>query len=240
MKLQIKELKTVIDAIVAEKVRKEVARILPEVMARVLSEQFLKKMMLEMVAAGPAPARARTHAPSTKHPTNLRELMQGDAEAETDWEEETPKALENDHQGIYHQSPLVRGKGGPTNESRMRGLAMVYGEDPATALEDPRFKQREEAVSRLTQGNPDMALMFEGTKPALPDQSAGGNTMGETQQMYGEEGVPLDFLGKIGVNFAKVKQNVDGPVPEAAKERIDEEYLKALERRRAQLNQRPA
>jgi hypothetical protein len=238
MKVSINELKQVIDAIVAEKVQKEVKRILPEVLARVLSEQFLKKVMLEM-ASSQSPPRARTPAPSNRRPTNLRELMQGDAEVEDAWEEETPRALENDHQGIYHQSPLVRGKGGQTNEARKRALAMVYGEEPETALEDPRFKQREEAVNRLTQGNPDMAMMFEGTKPAIPD-APGTSAMGETQQMYGEEGVPLDFLGKIGVNFAKVKQNVDGPVPEAAKERVDEDYLKALERRRAQLNTRPA
>lgn len=235
MKVSLKELRGAIQMIIKE----EVAKILPRMLAEALAEKYLKKVMGEVVAAT-SPARAPARAPSNRRPANLRELMQGDAEAETDWEEEVPQAMDNDHKGIYHQSPLVRGKGGQsTNEARKRALAMVYDEDPETALEDPRFRQREEAVNRLTQGNPDMAMMFEGTRPAIPEQKSGGAVMGETQQLYGEEGVPLDFLGKIGVNFAKVKENVDGPVPEAAKEKVDEEYLKALERRRAQLNQRP-
>lgn len=215
MKVSLKELRRAIKMMVQETIREEVKKVLPGLVAEALAERYLKKVMAEVV-----------RPVSKKNPSNLRELMQGDNEE--DWEEEVPEALENDHQGIYHQSPLVRGKGGSKNESvRREMLAKVYGEDPESALRDPR-EQREEAVSRIAQGNSELAAMFEGTRPVVPEAMAGGAAMGETQQQFGEEGVPLDFLGKIGVNFGNIKRNLEGNVPAAAKERVDEDQARRL------------
>jgi len=241
MKISMEELRGAIRMIIKE----EVQKILPGMLAEALAERYLKKVMAE-VASGQVQARPQPRAGHVvkSKPTNLRELMQGDAEVEDAWEEETPKAMPNDHKGIYHQNPMVRGKGGQAaNESvRRRMLAAVYDEDPETALQDPRIAQqeaaRQAAVERATGGNPALAVMFEGTKPVIPEQKAGGGVQGETQQIYGEEGVPLDVLGKIGVNFSNIQRNVVGEQPPAAREQIDEARLKQLEAQRKALDRR--
>lgn len=236
MKVSMEELRGAIRLMIAEEIKK----ILPALVSEALSEKLLK-VMVETAAlkqqAAPRPKAGHVH--KTAKPTNLRELMQGDHEE--DWEEETPKPMPNDHKGIYHQSPLVRGKGGPTNEQRRRMLADVYGEDPEQALRDPREAAAEahaRAVQRAAGGDPSLAMMFEGTRPVLPEQTAGSANLGETQQIYGEEGVPLDMLGNIGVNFGNMKRNMEGEVPPAAREQIDEARLKQLEAQRKALDRR--
>jgi hypothetical protein len=236
MKISMNELRGAIRMIIKE----EVTKILPSLIAEALAEKYLKKVMAEVAGAAIAPAsRPRAGHISKGNPTNLRELMQGDNEE--DWEEETPKAMANDHKGIYHQSPLVRGKQSQTEAIRRKQLADVYGEDPEQALQDPRVAQQEaqrRAIDRVSGGDPNLAMMFEGTRPALPEQAAGGSVQGETQALYGEEGVPLDMLGKLGVNFGNIKKNLDGETPSAAKEQIDEARLKQLEAQRKALDRR--
>jgi hypothetical protein len=235
MKISIEELRGAIRMIIKEEVKK----VLPGLIAEALAEKYLKKVMAEVAMGAVQPvSRPKAGHVVKDRPTNLHELMQGDDE----WEEEVPEAMSNDHQGIYHQNPMVRGKGGPKNEAvRRQALSMVYDGDPEEVLQDPRIaaqEARRKAVDRVAGGNPELAMMFEGTKPALPDQRGGGSVQGETQQMFGDEGVPLDMLGKLGVNFNAVKRNLEGEAPPAAREQIDEARLKQLEAQRKALDRR--
>ncbi len=194
--------------VIRQIVREELVKLLPTLISECLAERYLKRVVAEATAARPA-----------RPPSKLQELMQGDAEAETDWEEETPKAMENEHQGIYHQSPLVRGKSAAPNESvRREMLAKVMGGMPADIFEG------------VNTGH-----MVTGEKAA----AGGGNSpvmLSETQQQFGEEGVPLEMLTKMaGTNFGKIKEAVEAPTPQAADETY-EMKMRQLEMRRKALD----
>lgn len=225
-------------AAVRRVVREELRAVLPTLIAEALADRYLKKALAEVAAAAQAPKPVPKKVATVSRPRNLRELMQGDAEAEDAWEEDVPRALPNDHRGIYHQNPMVRGKGSQrANESVSRpSLADIYGEDPSEVFADPRFQERdtpEPPVARpATFQDPGMAALFEGTSPV----PTGNVAMGETQKQFGEEGVPLDFLGKIGVNFNAVARAAARPEAESAK--VDESRLRQLENQRKALDTR--
>lgn len=204
MKVKGSELGIVIRQIVKE----ELVKLLPVLISECLAERYLKKVVAEATAG-------RRPAPASK----LQELMTGDAEAETDWEEETPKAMPNEHQGIYHQSPLVRGKSSAANEAvRREMLSKVMGGMPQDLFEG------------LDTGN-----MIAGAA-AANGQGASPVMLSETQQKFGEEGVPLDMITKLaGTNFGKVKETAAIPAPAPMNETY-EMKMRELEARRKALD----
>lgn len=193
-------------AVIRQIVKEELVKLLPTLISECLAERYLKKVVAEAVR----PARA---------PNKLAEIMAGDREAETDWEEEKPEAMENDHQGIYHQSPLVRGKSSAQNESvRREMLAKVMGGMPSD-LFDGIDTSNMIPGSKLAAGA--------GPQPAM---------MSESQQQFGEAGVPLEMLTKMaGTNFGKIKEAVEAPAPQAADETY-EMKMRQLEMRRKALD----
>ena len=126
---------------------------------------------------------------------------------EDHWEEEdAPTALSNSQDGIYEKSPLIKGDGSGLDESKRRALlAKVMGEN--------------------------MVDLFEGTKPS-PDSTV---ITGESQQTFGDEGVPLEALGKIGVKLGNLKQTAMAPAPTLMSE-SDNAKTRQLEIRRKMLD----
>jgi hypothetical protein len=241
MKVSIKELRGAIQMIIKE----EIGKVLPRMLAEALADKYISKALAEVVSQTvrrPVETSRPKSAPAAKHPHSLQDLM-GESEENdptAEWEEEIPSAMPNQHKGIYNQSPLMRGKtgmSGPTNESRKALLRQVYDGDPEEILQDPRLEAQER--SRRNQAEEasykpvGMEDMFEGTRPLAESASS---AMGLSQQQFGEEGVPLDFLDKIGVNFNTVKKAVAGPA--GLNEKVDDARLKQLEMQRKRLDVR--
>ena len=112
--------------VVRQVVRDEIRKVLPEMVARHLTEQYIKKALAEQVVSAPS---KRVLPKQEYHlPNNLREIIAGDPE-----EEEIPEPMSNDTQGIYEPAnPLIK-----KNEavakllSRNNPMAAIYeGLDP--------------------------------------------------------------------------------------------------------------
>lgn len=93
--------------VVRQVVREEVKKVLPALVAKHLSEAYIKKALAETVQVEqpvrrPAP---RPQPQASRLPANLREIIAG-----TDPDDEvTPEALPNDTMGIYEPAnPLVK------------------------------------------------------------------------------------------------------------------------------------
>ena len=205
MKVKGSELGQVIRMIVKE----ELEKLLPKMISECLAERYLKKVMAEV---------ARPRQPQSQ----LQELMQGDREAETDWEEETPETLPNKHKGIYHQNPMVKGDGGgrPKHESvdRKELLAKVMGGMPSDIFEGVN-------TAHIVPGA--QAAAGAGNNPVM---------LSETQQKFGEEGVPLEMLAKFaGTDFSKVKDAAGAEAPAPMNETY-EMKMRQLELRRKALD----
>jgi len=199
MKINGSELGSVVRMIVKE----ELQKLLPTLISECLAERYLKKVMAEALPRAKA--------------SPLREFMAGD-HAEEDWEEEVPKAMANDNQGIYHKSPLMKGKSSVQNEAARR-----------------------EMLSKVMGGLPED--LFEGVQSTnmIPGANAkegsmgGGEILSETQQQFGAEGVPLEMLSKIGTNFGKMKAAMAVPPPAKANEPY-EMKMRQLEMQRKALD----
>lgn len=95
--------------VVREVVRDEVRKALPQMIAKHLSEVYIKKALAESLQVEEAPSRVTSkpqgHRTQARLPSNLREIIAG-----TDPDEEvTPEALPNDTMGIYEPAnPLIK------------------------------------------------------------------------------------------------------------------------------------
>lgn len=103
------ELRTMIAQIVSEELRKQ--------LPGVISEMYLRKLTVEAFAVKHGRSR-------------LREVMQGE---EDDEEEETPRPIPNDDQGIFKKNPLVKESSNPLRDGP---LAEFYeGTSPLSEME---------------------------------------------------------------------------------------------------------
>lgn len=224
MKVTVEQFKNLVAAAVREEVSRQVGAIqqaLPGMIAESFSDRFLKKIVAESAASSPSPARPAPSRQAARpaRPNKLKELMMGDIPP--DGSDEPPEPLENDDKGIYSQAPFARGNSGKqrANEglrSRLRESILDEREGPSL------FKGMED--------------LFAGTKPAPGLSPDGGSPLplGETQQEFGEEGVPIDFLqNALGVNLSPSRGRQEPEPP-----RVDESKLRELERRRAALEVR--
>lgn len=92
--------------VVRQVVREEVKKVLPGMVAKHLSEAYIRKAIAESTQVEePRRAQPRRQAAPSRLPTNLREIIAG-----TDPDDEvTPEALPNDTHGIYEPAnPLVK------------------------------------------------------------------------------------------------------------------------------------
>lgn len=122
MKVGSKELFEVVRQVVREEVRK----VLPALVARHLSEAYIKKALTEANGAGTPTANRQMPRQEYRLPGNLRELIQGNDEED---EEGTPQIQPNDHQGIYEPSnPMVKHKSESVAKllSRDNPMANIY------------------------------------------------------------------------------------------------------------------
>lgn len=111
--------------VVRQVVRDELKRALPGLVAKHLSEAYIKKALAESFQVEEQPARrAAPQRQSVRLPSNLREIIAGDPD-----EEVTPEPVENDTMGIYEPAnPLVRSQNEVAAKllSRNNPMADIY------------------------------------------------------------------------------------------------------------------
>lgn len=78
-----------------------------------------------------------------------------------------------------------------------------------------------------------MADLFEGTSPVKSGKS--NDNFGETQRMFGEEGVPLSALKGMGIKLPGISGPPVTPQKASRQEAADEDRAALLERRRQML-----
>ena len=141
MKVSSKELFEVVRQVV----RDELKKALPEMIARHLSEQYIRKALAEQVVA--APTKRVLPKQEYRLPANIKELVQGEDEGYE--EEEIPRVEKNDHMGIYEpENPLLAKR--PTTEvaakllSRNNPMSHIY--EGLAPMEDESEAERAMAV----------------------------------------------------------------------------------------------
>lgn len=132
--------------VVRQVVRDEVKKVLPEMVAKHLTEQYIRKALAEQVnvvseRVVSKPSQRILPRQEYKLPANIRELVSGEDEME---EEPIPEPMSNDHQGIY---------------------------EPA----NPLIKKNESVAAKLlARANPALAHIYEGMTPIEPEGSTAG------------------------------------------------------------------